>query len=220
MSYYIQSPTPAIFIHIPKTAGRSVLTLINENYKYETITNNKTLNNNYHSTLADVDSFICPLVPPYVFTIVRNPWCRVASWFFFRQEILRQGLKALFAGKKTNKVQDNVDIVLKEYKTMNRSFDEWLAKYHNQCWDNTWFSLAHSQSTWLKSNTLSVNKIIKFEKINEIHNIDIFKNMTFPLTNKGPSSKSYRDIFTNSYGVDLIKSIYEEDIDTFEYTFN
>ena len=123
MSYYIQSPTPAIFIQIPKTAGRSVLTLINENYKYETITNNKTLNNNYHSTLADVDSFICPLVPPYVFTIVRNPWCRVASWFFFRQEVLRQGLKALFAGKKTNKVQDNVYSIRRNNKNFLESMN-------------------------------------------------------------------------------------------------
>lgn len=220
MSYYIESKTPAVFIHIPKTAGRSVLTLIKNNYNYEIIPNDRTSNLNFHSTLKDAEDFVNEK-DPYVFSIVRNPWCRTASWFFFRREVLRQGLKALYAGKKTNKVQDNYDIVLEEYNIMIDSFEKWLTRYHNHAWDNTWFKLSDSQSTWLKSKLISVDKIIKFENINEeINNIEIFKNMTLPITNKGPSNLSYRNIFTNSYTVNLIKSLYEEDIDNFGYTFS
>lgn len=220
MSYYIEAKIPTVFIHIPKTAGRSVLTLIKDNYDYQIIPNDRTTNLNFHSTLEDAENIVNG-VDPYVFSIVRNPWSRTASWFFFRREVLRQGLKALYAGKKTNKVQDNLDVVLEEYNTMLDSFEKWLTHYHNCKWDNTWFRLADSQSTWLKSKLISVDKVIKFENINEeIKNIELFKNMSFPLTNKGPSNSSYRELFTNSYTVDLIKSLYEEDIDTFGYTFS
>lgn len=219
MSYYIQSDEPHIFIHIPKTAGRSIYTLINNNYDYTHIPNLRTNDYNYHSTLQDVENFICPISTFTSFTIVRNPWSRIASWFFFRKNILKTVLPRLEYGRKTNKTIRDYDIILKEYEMMNHSFDKWLTYYHNQPWDYTWFCASDNQVSWLKSDIFTIDKIIKFEHINtEIADIDIFKGMKLPITNKGPNTNPYRNIF-NSYSTQLVRTLYEEDIDTFKYSF-
>jgi|TARA_B110000977_G_scaffold29391_1_gene38221 hypothetical protein len=220
MSYYIDSAEPHIFIHIPKTAGRSIFSLINNNYSYTHITNSRTHNLNFHSTLRDVEDFICPLgVAIPTFTVVRNPWTRIASWYFFRQEILRRALPRLKNGRKTNKTVRDYDIIFKEHEAMLHSFDKWLTFYHNQLWDYTWFSASDNQVSWLKSNTMSVSKIIKFENLNaEITDVEIFKGMELPVLNKGPIEDPYKNLF-NGYTRNLVKVLYEEDIDTFKYSF-
>ena len=221
MSYYIKADQPHIFIHIPKTAGSSVLQLIKKNYEYTTITNNRTEYSNYHSTLSDASKFISPNdVNLYIFTVVRNPWSRVASWFHFRKEILKKGLKAINAKKHTKKVIEDYDLIFNEYEIMNKDFNKWINLYYNSKWDHTWFSLNDTQSSWLQSSTLQINNIIKFENINaSINNVPIFQNKTLPLYNVGPVKYNYIDMY-NKQSRKLINKIYQEDIDTFEYTFN
>ena len=53
MSYYIHAEQPHIFIHIPKTAGSSILQVIKQNYDYEIISNNET-------NVSDVKGDIIP----------------------------------------------------------------------------------------------------------------------------------------------------------------
>ena len=93
----IKSPTPTIFIHIPKTAGNAILTLANKMYGTTRITNDRTSNQNFHSTLQDAEKYIFNIDNLYSFTVVRNPWSRVLSWYFFRKEILRKALHSFFS---------------------------------------------------------------------------------------------------------------------------
>jgi len=220
MSYYIDAELPHIFIHIPKTAGASILKVIQQNYNYNVIPNYRTTYKNYHSTLADFDNFLCEYnCSFYVFTIVRNPWSRAASWFHFRKEVLRKGLKALSAGKHTKKVIEDYDLIVSEYEVMNKDFNIWLKNYYKQRWDHSWFSLFDTQSSWLESSKCSIDKIIKFENLNkEINEVSIFKNKILPMYNKNPVNYRYVDMY-NSESINLIKNIYEIDIDNFKYTF-
>lgn len=221
MSYYIHAKQPHIFIHIPKTAGSSILQLIKKNYDYNVIINNETKYTNYHSSLEHASNFMCPYnVNLYVFAVVRNPWSRAASWFYFRREVLRKGLKAITAGKHTKKVVEDFDLIFKEYTTMNKDFNKWINLYYNSKWDYTWFSLNDAQSSWLKSTKLKVNNIIKFENIStSINSVPIFQNKTLPLYNVSPVKYDYTDMY-NTESKKLINKIYQEDIDTFEYTFD
>jgi hypothetical protein len=225
MSYYIDFEIPHIFIHIPKTAGSSILQVIKQNYNYKVIENSNTTYSNYHSTLDHASEFIqtefiqAANGDHYVFTVVRNPWSRAASWFYFRKEVLRQGLKALYAGKNSKKVINDFDVVKAEYDLMDRGFNKWLPLYYNHKWDHTWFSLNDTQHSWIESNNFKVNNIIKFENIdNEIAEVPIFKNKVLPLHNVGPVSYDYVSMY-NKKSKKLIEQIYEIDIDTFKYTF-
>lgn len=221
MSYFINSNQPHIFIHIPKTAGASILQVIKKNYNYEIIPNSRTMYSNYHSTLKDVEQFISPYKSNFfIFSVVRNPWSRAASWFYFRKEVLRKGLKAITANKNTTKVINNYNLILNEYETMNEGFNQWLKYYFKSTWDYTWFSLSEPQTSWLESSKYKVNKIIKFENLNkEFNRISIFKNKKISLYNQSPVKYNYIDIY-NLQSINLIKKIYEVDIDTFKYTFN
>ena len=92
MSYIINSPKPAIFIHIPKTAGASVIKSLSKAYKTSTIENSITQDNNFHSTIHHTKDIV-DVKDYFVFSIVRNPFDRAASWYFFRQQVLQKGLK-------------------------------------------------------------------------------------------------------------------------------
>lgn len=220
MSYYIDDKIPHIFIHIPKTAGASVLQVIKKNYKYSIITNNETTYTNYHSTLDHAANFISPYNSNfYIFTIVRNPWSRAASWFHFRKEVLRKGLKSIVVGKHTKKVVEDYNLIIKEYNIMNEDFNNWIELYYNSKWDHTWFSLNDTQSSWLQSTMFNVDNIIKFENINaSINDVPMFQNKPLPLYNISPVKYDYANMY-NTESKKLIDKIYQEDIDTFKYTF-
>ena len=220
MSYYIHAEQPHIFIHIPKTAGSSILQVIKQNYDYEIISNNETKYTNYHSSLEHASNFVCPYNSAfYIFTVVRNPWSRVSSWFHFRKEIVRKGLKAINAGKHTKKVVEDYELILNEYNIMNDDFNKWIELYYNSKWDHTWFSLNNTQTAWLQSTKFTVDNVIKFEDINTgIKDVPMFQNKTLPVYNVSPVKYDYTNMY-NSASQNLISKIYQEDIDTFKYTF-
>ena len=224
MSYIVYKdsiPTPIFFIHIPKTAGGSILDILMNNFSYDIITNNRTVYKNYHSTLNDVDQFVCPLSPPYIFTIVRNPWNRAISWFWFRKEVLRRGLGAIRAGKKLEKVVFDYDLLYNEYMIMGEGFEKWLFKYYDQPWDHTWFKLSTNQNEWIKSKNYKVDKIIKFENLQqEFNEIKYFSNFKLPNKNEGiiKDKELYKTFYSDTTR-NFIKKLYEEDIDTFKYVF-
>lgn len=226
MSYYIDSEQSLIFIHIPKTAGSSIMHYALSQATLHHIPNDRSINHNYHSTLQDVENYLCPYNSNFfTFSVVRNPWDRAASWFFFRKEILRKGLKALSKNKKTSKVRNDYNGVLKEYKLLeSNNFKSWLYTYYDQVWDNTWFSLSTPQNYWLKSNIFNVDKIIKFENLKtEIKKIDFFKKDNLPIVNVNLQRQllkkyNYQDLY-NDKSKKFLHRLCEEDIDIFKYQF-
>jgi len=216
MSYLINKPVPLVFVHIPKTAGNAIITSLSKTNSTKHIPNDRTINSNYHSTLLDIEKFLPELENPFVFTVVRNPWDRVSSWFFFRKNILRLSLKNFKKSANRKKVIDNKTEIQKEYDLMCSSFDRWLLTYYETPWDNTWFSLSHNQNHWLKGTKLSVDKIVKYETLIE----DLkFLNIELPVTNQSKKTVSnYRDLYTDN-SKKFIYKIYQEDIDKFKYSF-
>ena len=216
MSYIINGNPKTVFIHIPKTAGNAIITGLSKTNNISHIPNDRTVNSNYHSTLLDVEKFLSNLENQFIFTVVRNPWDRVSSWFFFRKNILRLSLKNFEKAVSKKKVINNKSKIQKEYELMCSSFDRWLLTYYEEPWDNTWFSLSHNQNHWLKGSRVSVDKIVKYETLKE----DLkFLNIKLPFTNQSRKTVStYRDLYTDN-SKNLIYKIYQEDIEEFNYEF-
>lgn len=222
MSYIIKSDPTTVFIHIPKTAGNAIWKTSKSMYPVEIIKNNRC-NRNYHSKLLDFEqSYLDNIENLFIFSFVRNPWSRICSWYFFRKNILEKELQIFNKTGKlpAKKVIDNVDKINKEYNMMCESFDNWLFAYYDTPWDYTWFKISDTQSSWLRSSKLKVNKIIKTENIDqELHNVPAFANVNLPKTNKSKKSiSSYQELYTKK-SKKFIHNLYEEDIDNFKYTF-
>lgn len=196
-----------LFVHIPKTAGKSIRKALGP---FKEVKNKITKNNNYHSTYSHCESSIKDFDSYFKFTVVRNPWDRACSWFFFRKNLVEKNLN----GKLKNLRKDRIDLI-REYDLMNDDFNVWLEEYIEVPWDFTWFSLSHSQITWI-SNVDHFDKICRFETLsrdlNEL-NISILHH------NKSDNRELlYRELF-NDHSKKLIEKYYEEDIDLFKYVF-
>lgn len=219
MSVFSKSPNPFIFIHIPKTAGKSLLREIKKNFSTEVIENDRTINDNYHSTIIDAEEKISNIDEYKKITVIRNPWSRVTSWFFFRKGVLEKSLKEIRKTGTARKLSyENQSDIHQELDSMNKGLGHWLKFYANRPWDYTWFSLSTQQSRWLDNHEFQ--HIIKFENIDEdVKKIDIFKN--FNLTKSNISYNSlidYRQIY-DTETKNFVSKLYEEDIEKFQYQF-
>lgn len=204
-----------LFVHIPKTAGASIIDAIKTANNVCQIPNNRTNNNNWHSTYLDCVEHIGDLKHYYKFSIVRNPWNRATSYYFFRKRILQDGIKKLSIGKKFRLLIDDYETIQTEYDIMCDGFDPWLQKYFNKPWDHTWFSLAFNQSHWLKGGDFDL--IIKFENLDQ--DIKHLQIDNLPHRHLSENSKlDWKSLYSDK-SKKLIQSLYEEDIDVFKYTF-
>lgn len=214
MSYVINKKNQRlVFIHIPKTAGQSIYTVFEDHCIH--VPNKRTVNSNYHSTLQDVENF-ADIKNYKIFTVVRNPWSRAVSWYFFRKKILRLAIKKLNSNKNINKINFNkFKDPVKEYELMD-NFNLWLHSYIHEPWDYTWFSLANPQTYWLEGKN-SVDQIFKFESLSADFKATF--GIDLPKKNQSSASKvSWRELYSLD-SIKLIEKIYKEDIDCFGYKF-
>ena len=82
MAYYIPSLDLA-FIHIPKNGGTSILSWIEENFEYKKI----------GPKHVDIKGFTAHKYgnvsrPRYYFSVVRNPYSRILSWFYYQEKMI------------------------------------------------------------------------------------------------------------------------------------
>jgi chondroitin 4-sulfotransferase 11 len=216
MSYIINATKPYIFIHIPKTAGASIIDTLSK-FEYSVIKNDRTADSNYHSTIYDLDKNIN--IKNFIkFSVVRNPYDRVISWYNFRIKCLRHDLKQHQKNnfRKGLVLSENYADLKQEYD-ISKNFDNWLLTYYNQKWDNTWFSLEHNQYDWIGNH---MNYIIRFENLESDLKkyIEPFNDLELSKVNITLNRKSYRD-FYSSKSKTLVTKIYEKDLDIFKYTF-
>lgn len=133
----------------------------------------------------------------YKFTVVRNPWSRVYSWY---KNVLRD------------------EIHLKNYgASKDMLLNDFIKRYATNSYP------MRLQVYWLKNfkGKIDFDYIGKFEKIDETFNMirETFdmNNVVFP-HEKRTKNLDYRDVYDNE-SIDLISKIYKDDIDAFNYTF-
>jgi hypothetical protein len=180
-----------VFIHIGKTGGTSITKIIGENFQK-------------HSTAKDIIEIIGKdkWTNTFKFTVVRNPWDQVHSWYKYRVK-LNQSKMA------TNKI----------------SFKDWVACTYGENKDPYYYYRPKSfvpQVERLKNDEgiIDMDKIIRFENLREEYKIiadELGINSELPHINKTKKT-NYRDFYDETTQK-IIEDWFHEDIEYFGYTY-
>tara|TARA_R110001583_G_scaffold189173_1_gene351894 strand:+ start:44 stop:592 length:549 start_codon:yes stop_codon:yes gene_type:complete len=144
----IISEYKTIFIHIPKNAGTSIETLFaNKSFQIQP---------NKHDNIYQIKKKFPEIYNNYrKFTIIRNPYDKMVSWYFYLKRNLGE----------------NYDVI---------DFNEWI-KNPSKFWHaDDPISYLKPQHEWIDDTV----EIIKFENINKEINEFFKKEINLPIVNK------------------------------------
>lgn len=175
------------FVHIPKNGGSSVVEWLIENFETQT--------HQGHPSLTMMQEW---WDIKRTFAIVRNPWSRVVSTYFY--------LKQYGFYWSDNNI-NHVD----EFPTWN----DFVMKldYNTKSWN----SITTNQVEWMGNG---VDYILRMENLNkEFKVIQELLNCNAPLLKLNTSDHDdYRKYF-NDEQIQRVAKVFEKDIDLFKYTF-
>ena len=223
---------PLIFFHIPKNAGVSVRRILGLDTKYHPKVFKKTTN-----LAIDIQKYTDPRIfNSYTkFTVVRNPWDRMVSLYHFRKQqkdlyMNNLGVNKSFGpdGKVWGFKRWIMDPGIKNVDSNEIYFEMASGAFLKETKFNVNFLRANIEFINqldvvcdLKGNLL-VNKILRFENLNEDWN-NMFSELNLkpipqlPSANKS-SHKHYSDYYDDE-SQEFIAKMFKKDINFFEYEF-
>ena len=225
----ISRPLKLIYVHIPKTAGTSITSSIedfeNSNFplnSYKTFLLEKVSNfwHNYfysksealfcHSTALEIKNSIGEKNWNTFskFAFVRNPWDRLVSVYHY----YRQG------GNK-----DNIDLAISSKIPSNfTTFVEKMYEISGLFPEDRISTHLKSQKSFIfdKDDKLMVDKVFRFENLYEDFQrmCDIF-NLNISLPHQRKSSHNNYETYYNKILKNKVEELYSEDIEIFGYNF-
>ena len=173
-----------VFIHIPKNAGTSIETLFaNTSFKIQPYK---------HANINEIKRKFPEVYDSHSkFTIVRNPYDKMVSWYFY----LKESLGSQF-------LRSDFYII---------DFNEWI-KDPLQFWHaNDPVHFLDPQYTWVDETV----KIIKFENLNKELNEFFGEEINLPITNK--SDHNHFSNYYNEESLDIIYNRYKKDFKKYNY---
>lgn len=216
--------TPLIFIHIPKTGGMSVL---NSMSCFELI---------YHKNIAEeIKKIKDNKKNPdnyFSFSIIRNPWDRMVSNFFFHKQ-----RKHNDPTLHTNLFKKNEKEKLKEWIEKHEAEDKFWEKYDFKDWLKFFDENENLKSESLYHNTIkttymdliAINGKISVDYIINLYNIKKEINVIKTLSGKNFTNpkhvwknrsehKDYREYY-DSKSIEIVEKIFKLDIQMFNFKF-
>jgi hypothetical protein len=189
-----------LFVHIPKTGGRSIVDFLNRNNLDQWVRNPRLTNHDTIFNLANNND----LSNTFIFSVVRNPFTRAFSHYNHILDRRRE------AGKH--------DITFNEFLKYARSRGNLI--FMDSHLEYMPFLINSSQAFYLHDDTGTmslINKIYKFENLKEFEN-DF--NTVLPKLNVGKYTfQDYLEAYTKD-NINLVRQVYLEDFISFNYSNN
>jgi chondroitin 4-sulfotransferase 11 len=195
----LEEDNEIIFVHIPKTAGNAIIeTLYGQKAKGH--------NNIMQYKKADIEKY----TKYYKFVFVRNPRDRIVSAFFYLKAHTKRAFDIEFANK-----------YLKEYVT----FEDFILALRDSSTRHKILNWTHfkPQYTYIcdEENHIAVDFIGRYENINS--DFDYLKlKLNRPskeLLSKNRSNHNPYWEYYNKEMVEIVREIYSNDINLFNYDF-
>jgi chondroitin 4-sulfotransferase 11 len=194
-----------IFVHIPKNAGTSIRRYFGN---FST----------YHETIYDFKDVFPDEYNSYKkFAIVRNPYDRMVSWFFYLQKQAKEWVRFIDPENEMNLARSLDKEVFNEIFT--DSFIKWVIdpfKYSDtkrQLPEDSNYDLrlTKMQHEWVDDTVT----ILKYENLNEEINEFFGEEIDLPIINKSTHT-SYLSYY-NKHALDIVYERYKEDFEKFNY---
>ena len=209
MSLSIKGEYNITFLHIPKTAGTSIRQWLHENKG-----NSSEIPWEFLPKLSTIKK---KQLNDTVFTVVRNPWDRMVSIYFFLQSSY---IKEKLGKRNTDDIltiNKNIENVKELCGISFNKFVEKINNFNNFYGYKNWYRVAEPQMSWLDFNT---DFILKFENLNQD-----FKKVQNMFNNYNPLpvlNNTVHDFYKLYYNTDtkkIVAKLYSKEIDLFKYTF-
>jgi len=220
-----QSKIPLIFVHIPKTGGMSTLNSLS---CFEFISHK-----NIEEDIAEIKNKKRNPENYFSFTIIRNPWDRmVSNYFFHKQRSHNDPIHhtKLFKPNEKSKLKqwirkhDKEDEFWKNYE-----FKDWL-RFFDEKEQIKSSSIYHDTIKTTYMDLIGVNGKIKVDYIINLHNfkreINVikilsgkpFNNPKYVHRNKS-DHKDYKSYY-DSKSIEIVEKAFKKDIETFNFKFD
>ena len=222
-----------IFIHIQRTGGTSMINSFVEadpNIIQEVAVeqHKKRIK---HCFISDIQPMIDPeIFASYTkFTIVRNPYERLLSWYLMFKHDTMKDLSAVVGKSVTEEEISGIlgkptvhglawfDKVKDSMQPYMNSFDDFLTM-PNENWYQRFY---YNQLDYLQINdNLAIDKILRFENLSEDFNHfseQLNLNIRLPHINKSVSN-NYRQVY-NETSKQIVAQRFKKDFDFFGYDF-
>lgn len=199
-----------IFVAIPKTGTSSVISVLG---KIDPEACESKTSPEKHLTLTEYQSMYPDTRDYYSFTIVRNPWDRLVSQYFFTRRVTQNFKYGFF---KDNKVEDTSfqsfihNIVGKGIPYTKHSYN---TKTSKQSWD--------SNSDQLNYINMNITRICKFESLQFEFNI-ICDEINIPrhqLPHNNPTKHKHYTEYYDDETKQIVADLFAKDIEYFGYQF-
>lgn len=188
-----------IYIHIPKAAGTSLNKAIY----------GRTLG---HYTADEIQSLFPTLFgKAFVFSFVRNPWDRVLSAYRFAK-VGKTNSMGMYRPEQYK---------IPQFESFERFLFEWLANQNLNKLDFVF----QPQSKFVvnKQGNLLTDYIGKVESLNaDIKYVEtkLGKALSVGRENTTSDRTGYQDDYVNDDMIELVRSLYRDDVNRFNYDFN
>lgn len=186
---------PSIFIHIPKCGGSSIKIMLSD------INDKKNIHSKLQNDFDKIKENNSDFKKYFIFSMIRNPWDRMVSYYFFY--------------KHTIKTNEEISLNAKKY-----DFNDWLEIiYENK---NDYYFVHENYLDYLTiDGIVCVDYLMNFYYFeDECNNLKkILKINCENLHVNKTEHKYYKEYYSDKL-IELVNNIYRKDIEYFNFDFN